>query len=569
MTRAALKGIYGTALLCTLAITPMISFDPINWVKLLILSVGTFSAIGLWVSEGYKEFAINSKLFLGLVFSFFIIASLSTAASTDVFASFWGNQGRATGLLAYMCLFALSLLVLHIDETGKAELFVKYFLRCCTVAFTYMTLQFLGLDFVSWARNDTFSTLGNINFSSALVGICIPVLFVLAINDRSRRRVVSLPLIFFGIWLGFMVIKSGSIQGLVGAGFALFLLMLSKFPIFAKRAKIFIGVATLFLILLLASLYITTQSGLFGGRLFQETMAFRKDYWIASKNMIESRPILGIGFGQYGNFYRAERDAAATLGSGIYRYSDSAHSILLDVGVSIGLIGLFVFSIIVLLTFYRSLSVLLNSKHVFDHAVALIWLSYIPQFFIGINSLGVSAWSWIAMGLIWSHGNSYSRFSSLEPSQRKTGVNDQNIKHSNRKATKNFQVDNNSAEIPAKGVLARFLGMTLGLALSLAPFIADARFNSEYSKGNMAAMRNVASGIGGSQHLQERTLEFIVSNTESGVEALTWAKFIVAKFPRSDYAWRVIYDLVATPEPLRAIARSRIEVLDPYLVIPR
>ena len=92
------KYLSATCFLVVVIILPEQNFDPINWPKLLALSIGSFACLFLTISDlkmKSMNFQVSLLVLLGLV------SCVSFLINGPSSATFWGTQGRATGLLTY------------------------------------------------------------------------------------------------------------------------------------------------------------------------------------------------------------------------------------------------------------------------------------------------------------------------------------------------------------------------------------------------------------------------------------------------------------------------------------
>lgn len=542
-----------TAFLITIVVTPGLSHDPINWVKMLILSTGVFAAFMLYVlNGGVATLDLKTKVFF---LSFFGISVASIFFSTsNSMSSFWGIWGRATGFLSYFCL-GLVLLLGHVINNDRVVLRVlKVFFSVSILEICYMLAQYFDRDFFAWTRNETFGTLGNINFSSAFVGIFIAASIPWITNEYCKKGKSILALMAFATILllgAFLMFRSGSVQGLIMVAYAvviwiaLELATVLRFNLALKYSL----VAVLNLVFTLL-IFTTTRQSLFGGVFFQDTMAYRRDYWVAARNMILENPWFGVGFDSYGLWYRSARDLLGATRTNVNRVSNSAHSVFLDISASAGILMMILMIILIVISFKRIVTIFHSRSDYKWKVVALSWLAYFPQFIFGINQLGVGIWGWIFMGML--------VFGYPRMNQGKYPVEKE-------KQFKSKVKDEKEVQLPASKFLITSAAGLVGFVLAFPPFFADTRFQGLYPNGSLEELEKVATTLGGSQYAYDRVLELAV-NRKQGYEALEIAKRIVKTYPKSDYAWRVIFDLKVTPEALRKEAEQRVNQLDPYIL---
>ena len=96
--------------LTSLIISPWTNFDPINLIKMVVVSSVGWSILGLLIGESKSLLPYFNKYFL--IFSFaFIVFLCSTFLFSGAPSSqqLWGQFGRSTGLLAYASLIFISI----------------------------------------------------------------------------------------------------------------------------------------------------------------------------------------------------------------------------------------------------------------------------------------------------------------------------------------------------------------------------------------------------------------------------------------------------------------------------
>ena len=74
------------------------------------------------------------------------------------------------------------------------------------------------------------------------------------------------------------------------------------------------------------------HGGLFPGR-FNNSLHFRWRYWVAAERVFETRPLLGVGWGNFGNFYTAHRLPEAS------EEVRDPHNLLVRAFVELGIVG--------------------------------------------------------------------------------------------------------------------------------------------------------------------------------------------------------------------------------------
>lgn len=127
------------------------------------------------------------------LFLFWVFCVISTLQSDYVYESFWGNEGRFSGLFL-MTLYALgTVLAAKLGEIKRwhLDLFLLVSLLICLFGIT----DYFRMDLLGWKANvkssqgDSFtSTLGNVNTYTAYVGIVLGVSGSLFVKEKNLFR---------------------------------------------------------------------------------------------------------------------------------------------------------------------------------------------------------------------------------------------------------------------------------------------------------------------------------------------------------------------------------------------
>lgn len=169
------------------------------------------SKFNLAGKSSFKSFFVNFSLADYSVLIFYLIAILSTITSDYVYESFWGNEGRFTGLflitwyvVSYFCVSKLWEL-----KTGHIDIILIAGILVCLFGITdYFKMDILGFKapMVPEQRAIFTSTIGNINTYTAYVGIIVAISTVLfALNKEFKRSVFY----YFCMVIGFFSIIMG------------------------------------------------------------------------------------------------------------------------------------------------------------------------------------------------------------------------------------------------------------------------------------------------------------------------------------------------------------------------
>ena len=154
-----------------------------------------------------KKFSVTDVALL----VFLIIAGISTISSDYVYESFWGNEGRFSGLFL-LCLYGVAYFC--VTRFGKLKrwyldaFLIANMLVCIFGITDYFKMDLLHFK-VGMLEEQKFmftSTIGNINTYTALVGMVTAVSAVLfAVEDKWKKQsfyFVSLVISFFALVMG-------------------------------------------------------------------------------------------------------------------------------------------------------------------------------------------------------------------------------------------------------------------------------------------------------------------------------------------------------------------------------
>lgn len=163
--------------------------------------------------------------------AFLILATISTLLSDYKFESFWGNEGRFSGLFL---LFLYALSVFMIGKLGRIKKWhLDLFLLAGVLVCLFGITDYFRMDILGWKANvkqgeaDSFtSTLGNINTYTAYVALVMGVSCGLFVTEKNIFRNIW----YYGVLLiSFFAIVTGQSDNAylaLGALFALFPLVL-------------------------------------------------------------------------------------------------------------------------------------------------------------------------------------------------------------------------------------------------------------------------------------------------------------------------------------------------------
>lgn len=533
-----------TGLASTLIISPEFNIDPINWIKLLVLSTGV-GISSVYFFQMKKNHHI-SRIFIVLSVIVGIQIAFTQAPVQEII---WGVHGRAMGLLTWFCLLLMAWQSSMIKNPLFLETVLIYFRRACLLTFLYMIIQTLKLDPIEWQISEPFAFLGNINYSSALMGVFVAGIFPYFASTQLRTK---FSIGFLCLCILGLVFSTNSLQGIFMTTFAAVILLSSRLM---KRVKQ--EIAVLFLVLqtfcMSAFLILISWPTFLGGVFFQETMAFRRDYWTAAINMVKTHPF-GVGPDGYGNYYREFRSLEAVLRTESSRVSNSAHSIFLDVMANFGFLIALLFLFFIVYILIIVCKNLVCEKSFNNLSISLMWLAFLPQFIIGIANIGTMVWFAIFSGFVVSTYSTRTFSKSVEIDEKKG---------SSIMTLIGFRV----LQRPIQNTATNFLAVTLlgsvGFIVAAPPMIADHQVLDSEKRGDIQSIHEIVThSWGTSTYLHERLIQTATIRAD-GDSALSFAQESARYNERSYYSWKVISELRASTPEQRESARARLNGLDP------
>jgi hypothetical protein len=532
-----------------LAISPFSNLDPINLIKILVLTSLAFATLPLvlWLMKN-KSSQLPPVLVYVAVLFFLWMLIVMIVSSAPISQQFWGVFGRNTGFLTYV---SLLLILIGAAVVQHEDFYRKLVYALVTVSipiFIYALLQAAGKDPISWSQMAPFGTLGNINFSSAFFGMSAIAMSALALYSKLHL-VMRLTLILVVVCKLILISSTGSIQGvmiyLAGLSVVFFLFISSSQKLKVLRTPYFL-LAIAGLGLGIAGLL---NSGPLARFIFGETVLFRYDYWYAGWMMTLRNPLFGVGLDSYGDWYRELRGEVATLRTVPDRITNSAHNIYLDLSSGGGLpLLILYFSLLAIAG--KSAIEYLRRLNVFDPiftTLVSVWVAYLVQAAISINQVGVGIWGWSFTGALIG----YTRTKPLSESKSK-----KRFSHVTRNSGEVMQ-------IPLPISMLSILTFVVGFVLAFFPFRADSTFRTAQESGSLPSMISAAKSLGGTAYHLEIALDAAIKANDV-TESDAIVKELLRTYPRDFMAWRVKQVLSTATPAEREAAYEVLRKLDPH-----
>lgn len=537
-----------TAILATVAVSPWISYDPINLPKMLIVVTGAALLLGTFFMIGINLIGELPRVYLYLSIFFALALIYSIFVNESPWSQqLWGVWGRSTGLLTYLSFVVLMLSASMMKTEKSVESIRSYFEKLSYFISLYTLFQAGGIDPINWSQKAMIATLGNINFMSSFLGLATVSMISRLVNGKLP---MSSYLYFclvstLNIWLIWL---SGSIQGLG-------IILCGVSVIAALRVRVRYGfrfaIGLSIAIIPLGLLVFLGTAGVGPLRaMFQETVGFRVDYWKAGYRMLLANWQHGIGVDSYGDYYQQYRDISAVTSTGPQRVTNTAHNIFLDVatgsGIMSGIILLSIFAITAHLILKNFKS---GNYDETDIALASIWVGFLFFCLISINQIGVGVWGFVFMGLI--HNKSFSKIDNRNSPKQ--------LSHK-RKSETNL-LENHTYVAKHKFLAVVFAGL-LGFSVSALPNYLDIEMLQAVKSRDFSKMMKVAQSPFSTVFYKDKLQSLLI---DSGMddEALSFAWKEIKKNERNYVALKVIAFSEKASSQQRTLAISKLRMIDP------
>ncbi|MGM0603320.1 MAG: O-antigen ligase family protein [Bacillota bacterium] len=404
----------------------LVRFDNIYQPKVKILLAAAFVLLILYVFYIIKnQNSFKDDIFNYLIFTLFVLTSLSTYFAVDRFIAVNGRPYRWEGYLVLATYLLFAFLAANLaDEVRYFKIFFKVIWISAVTASIYGLIQYFGFDFIkrdplreNWVR--AFSTFGNPNFAASFAACVLPpaVLFYLVSENKKQQKAA-----YFSSGLFFAFLMATGTRGawlafLITSAAAFFLLF--KFILKRKRKVIKLIVLFLAVIILLS----TANSGLLGFRIFSIFGDFSKlssedegEFASIGSNrmfiyqhtlpLLLERPLLGVGPENFAEVFPQQKYREYTGYKN--QIVDKAHSEYLHMGVVLGIPALIIYLLMLFYIFYKlfpsNFPVSVNTSHhsglvnFIKSALFFSILSYTLQAGLNISVVSAAPVFWTIIG---------------------------------------------------------------------------------------------------------------------------------------------------------------------------
>lgn len=377
--------------------------DPFNSPKLwIILLLASILAGYILVIIKNNNIEKNQRKFIFLAILFLFSLCLATFFSDEFITSLVGETQRRNGLICYASLtviFVYTMLKMDFNHINK---FFKSALITGVILAIYGLYQSEGKDFVKWNNpyNAVIATVGNPNFSSAIMAILATICFGLIFIEYYSRFYKILAFVTY-LLLAITIYRSDASQGLVsllvGTGTVTIFHIYSR----SKKMGIFVAIISFLGFLLLVSGML--QLGPLKSFIYKDSVSVRGFYWRAGIKMLQDNLLTGVGLDRYGANFKYYREPAYSVRYGFDITSTNAHNVPIQMFATGGLpLGITYLSIIVLTFFIgiKSLKNLSSNEKKIMITLLAAYLSFQAQSTVSIDNIGISIWGWVISGSV-------------------------------------------------------------------------------------------------------------------------------------------------------------------------
>ena len=530
----------------TLAITPLWSLDPINPIKMLVVSALGFIGLGILLANHKAlllgRFGVPLILISGFMIWQLVVFMISGGERLQ---QLFGTNGRNTGLITYLAFSILFVVAMAASNAVFLNRFLFASLVVGVASLVYGLIQAAGADPFDWVNpySPVFGFLGNPNFQSSLLGILGSVVFTQLLSSAVKLQLKGAYLAYLLVTL--LVIKETDSQ----QGYLVLLIgSVVSLGVFVNQRSKALGYSYLGLALVgfFAVLVGTLNKGPLASLLYKDSVTYRGDYWRAGWKMTLDNPIFGVGLDSYGDWYRRSRTIEATLRRGPDVTSNAAHNVFLDISAYGGFPLLLIYMALMVLVVVSSIKVIKRSQGFNAGFVGLLaaWVAFQAQSIISINQIGLALWGWILSGLIIGYEIN-TRTGNVVVEEKKKG----------KTGTKAVQAS------PAT-TLSMFIGLIVGVLVGMPPYLASAKFKGALESGNPTVVQEAAY-IWPTDPARMIRVAIALNENKLEDQALQVAVDATERFPETYDVWVALDSMNKATDAQKTQALSQLKRLDP------
>ncbi len=311
--------------------------------KAAVLRTLVCGMLGVWVAAQIlnrrpKDRNPSRSPLMLPVAALLIVIGTATVLAEDPLLSLWGSHERAQGALTLLCLPVLALLVATRlpGAAGAARLFWVASATTLPLAI-FAGLQLVGPDplgLVTDARSPVFATLGRSNFLGAYLAMLVPLALSLRLLAQHPliKALATTFLVLEGALLLATQTRASALAAAVAVACWAALYFRRSLLALRRRTPVVVAAWSLLAVFLAAALGFAQAGG---------SGAARLAIWQATQRLIAERPLLGYGPDALGLIFPQVYPPELVYYQGRGLDVDRAHNLLLDWGVTLGIVGLF------------------------------------------------------------------------------------------------------------------------------------------------------------------------------------------------------------------------------------
>ena len=532
-------------ILVTLVVTPLWSLDPINPIKMFVITVIGFMGLGVLIAnlKALKLRRYKAPLILIGAFMGWLLIVLVFSGGEKL-QQIFGTNGRNTGLITYLSFSVLFIVSLVVSSAAFLGRFFVATLVVGVASLSYGVIQANGRDPIDWVNpySPVFGFLGNPNFQSSLLGILGTVVFTQILSNSIKSQIKAAYLVYLFVTL-YVIKETDSQQGflvlLIGSVIALGVYVNQRSKILGYS---FLGLTVIGFVAVLVG---TLNKGPLASLLYKDSVTYRGDYWRAGWKMTVDNPIFGVGIDSYGDWYRRSRTVEATLRRGPDVISNAAHNVYLDLSAYGGFPLLSIYLALMLLVLFSALKVMKRSPgfNVGFMGILAGWIAFQAQSIISINQIGLALWGWVLSGLI--IGYEINTRDGELIAEKKSG----------KAAAKAIQT---STATP----VAIFVGLIVGVLIGCPPYLASAKYKGAVETGDPQTIQEAA-------YIwpvdPSRMVQVAITLDDNNIEdqGLLVAVDATLRFPENYTVWSTLYSMNKATDTQKTEALMQMKRLDP------
>ena len=381
--------------------------DPVNVVKLtaLVLCAVALVATGMCRAALTRRLSVPWGVPAGAALALLLAFAVAAVTSPATTGAIVGAYGRNSGLLSYASAVVVlaSILIGFTRDATRTALHALMGAGGFTAA--YGLLQYVGVDAVDWNNpNPVIAAMGNPNFASGYVAICLPAFVWGALSRGSSPTWRALSAIAAGTCL-LVSVLSQSVQGPIAAaagGAVLVVAWLLDQSAQVRRTGLAVVGA------IAASGVAVLAWGAAGGgpvaRVFTDTGSRARGwFWEAAFAAWREAPWLGVGLENFTPAWLRERSVTAIRGLGGEDVTSAAHSVPLHLLTTGGLLLFLAYVAFVGVTacaLVAGLRRLHGRERLLLGALGGCWAAYQVQSFVSIDQVPLLVAHFVLAGSI-------------------------------------------------------------------------------------------------------------------------------------------------------------------------